>query len=156
MAGIWWIALYFVHLWHLFSILHASSIFVNFVILLQILPYTFVLNSSKIVGKSGASCNSFYSNPYSVKRIENTKLLFISLGSPGCTWKGHFPTDQRLLNGVRKSIRQASKYVGRAVTCTNLFSISFSLSRWNLMKSTLFCLFYTSDISAILSARCFS
>ena len=34
------------------------------------------------IGKSGAGCNSFYSNPYSVESVEYLKLLFISLGSP--------------------------------------------------------------------------
>ena len=34
------------------------------------------------VGRSGASCNSFYSNSCSVKSVEYWRLLFISLGSP--------------------------------------------------------------------------
>ena len=33
-------------------------------------------------GKSGASCNRFYSNPCSVESVEYLKFLFISLGSP--------------------------------------------------------------------------
>ena len=37
------------------------------------------------VGESGVSCNSFYSNPCSVKSVEYLKLLFISLGSPLAT-----------------------------------------------------------------------
>ena len=35
-----------------------------------------------MIGETGASCNSFYSNPCSVKNIEYLKFLFISSGSP--------------------------------------------------------------------------
>ena len=39
----------------------------------------------QLLGESGASYNSFYSNPCSVKSVEYLKLLFISLGSPLAT-----------------------------------------------------------------------
>ena len=34
-----------------------------------------------VLGESGSSCNSFYSNPCSVMGVEYRKPLFISLGS---------------------------------------------------------------------------
>ena len=37
---------------------------------------------STVVERSGASCNSFYSNLCSVKSVKYRKLLFISQGSP--------------------------------------------------------------------------
>ena len=36
----------------------------------------------KMLGQTGASCKSFYTNPCCVKRTEYLKFLFISLGSP--------------------------------------------------------------------------
>ena len=36
----------------------------------------------EMVGETRASCNSFYSNSYSVESIEYLKLFLISSGSP--------------------------------------------------------------------------
>ena len=91
------------------------------------------------IGESGASCNSFYSNPCSVKSVEYRKLLFISSGSPLVALetgilrmtKGCLMSEE--LN-ERVTTRPASKYLGWDVTLegasckTDLFLILFSLS----------------------------
>ena len=41
-----------------------------------------ILHVSSIIGDTGVSCNSFYSNFCSVVSVEYLKLFFISLDSP--------------------------------------------------------------------------
>ena len=77
-----------------------------------------------IIGESGTSCNSFHSNPRSVKSVECLKLLFISLGTV-FDWlhlKETFSNRPRLL--------KASSH--DAISCIKLLSNSLigKLSIW--------------------------
>ena len=89
------------------------------------------------------SCNYFYSDSCSVKSIDYLELLCISL----CSLLVALDLNERV------TTRLASKYVGRGVPLEgvsyniDLFLILFRLSGWNMMKSILFCSFYTSDTS---------